>query len=213
MQVGVALSRPAPLRALAAADAELVDAPVADDVPDAPQYGRVGEAGVEVFLAQVGVRVEVDDGEVRVFLVRGAQRGQRHEVLAADEEGEAAGSEDVPRARLDISERLLRVAEGELEVAAVEDRRVLKVEILIGAVRLESVGFGAHRAAREARTGAVARRRVERRAEEHDAALLEGAVAAEKGFYITVPHRAASPLHSLAGRRRPRAAGCYSSAS
>lgn len=211
----MALGRPVPLRALAAADAELEDAAVADDLPDAADDRRVREAVAEVFLAQVRVRVEVDDGDVGVLFVHGAEGRQRHEVLAANEERQLAVRDDVPRARFDVRERTLRVAEAELEVAAVKDFRVLEVEVLIRAVRLEAVRLRAHRAARKARARTVRRRRVEWRAVEHDAALLVVAFTAEEGLDITIPvqHLLASPPHNSAGQRRPRAAACCSSAS
>ena len=60
MQVGVRLCE-AEFLAVAAADAELVDAPVAEQVVCAAHDARVAELRTEVVVAQVGVGVKMDD--------------------------------------------------------------------------------------------------------------------------------------------------------
>lgn len=215
LDVGVSFPAPVPFGAFAAPYTELVDASVAEEVPDAADDGGVREGIAEVFVAQIGVGVKVDDAKVVIGGADGFDGGQGHEVFAAQEERQFVILHHPTGKFLDAVEGARCVAEAEFEVAAVEDFGVFKVHVLIRAVGFEAIGFSAHRAAREARAGAVRGGRVEGRAVQDDAACFVFRFAAEEGFDITVQwvlvrHRGASPLRSLAGRRRLRAAGCCS---
>ena len=81
---------PVKLLALAGADAKLEDAARPDEVITAAQHARVGEGLPEVPLAQVGVRVKVDDGEIGIALDRSAHRAEGDKVLAADHQRQFA---------------------------------------------------------------------------------------------------------------------------
>lgn len=155
LDVGVAFPAPVPFGAFAAPYTELVDASVAEEVPDAADDGGVREGIAEVFVAQIGVGVKVDDAKVVIGGVDSFDGRQGHEVFAAQEERQFVILHYPPGKFLDAVEGARRVAEAEFKVAAVEDFGVFKVHVLIGAVGFEAVGFGAHRAAREARAGAV----------------------------------------------------------
>ena len=114
---------------------------------------------------------------------------------------------------MDHSKRTLCVPKWELQITAVKRVCILKIKILIGAVRLQSVGLCPHRTRSKARSGAIRCRRVKRCAEDHDMAVLIRPVTSEKRFNVAVPHLRVSPLHSSAGQMQLRAAVCYSSVS
>ena len=155
LDVGVALPAPVPFGAFAASYAELVNAVIAEEVPEAADDGGVREVVAEVFVAQIGVGVKVDDAKVVIGGVDGFNSGQGHEVFAAQEERQFMVLHHPFGKVLDVLKGARCVAEAEFKVAAVEDFGVFKVHVLIRAVGFEAVGFGAHRAAREARAWPV----------------------------------------------------------
>ena len=96
------LLRPEELRALAAPYAELMNAPIPQDVPSAAHDRRVRELRTQIIITQVRMRIEMHDMEVFVALSERTHDGKRHEMLAADHEGLLAIGEQVPRKVLDL---------------------------------------------------------------------------------------------------------------
>ena len=90
--------------AVTAADAELVDAPVADEVMAAAQDTGVAELCAQIVVPQVGVGIKVDDVEVGVFFHHGPHGTQRDQMLAAQQERELAVVQDLCRAALDVGQ-------------------------------------------------------------------------------------------------------------
>ena len=178
------LGRKLELGPLAAADAELVDAAVAHDLVAAAQHTGVAQLRTEIVVPQVGVGVEVDDVEAGVFLRYGPHSAQRHQMLAAQQEGQFAVLQDLCRPGLDVGEGCLAGAEAKLEVATVEDVEVGEVGVLVGAVGLEAEALVPDGRRAEPCAGAVAGGGVERCAVKHDVGGAVAAVAADKGFNI-----------------------------
>ena len=83
-------SRKLKLGAVTAADAELVDASVADEVMAAAQDTGVAELCAQIVVPQVGMGIKVDDVEVGVFFHHGPHGTQRDQMLAAQQERELA---------------------------------------------------------------------------------------------------------------------------
>lgn len=134
-------SRELELGAVAAADAELVDASVADEVMAAAQDTGVAELCAQIVVPQVGVGIKVDDVEVGVLFHHGPHGTQRDQMLAAQQERELAVVQDLCRAALDVGQCALAGAEAELQIAAVEDVKIGQVGVLVGAVSLQTVAF------------------------------------------------------------------------
>ena len=105
-------------------------------------------------------------------------------MLAAEHERRLAVREYLRRALLDRGEGVARFPEGKLEIARIENLRVRQIEVLIGAVRFQSIRLRAHDAARKPRAGPVGRRRIKGRAENHDPRVFIRRVAAEKRFLV-----------------------------
>ena len=169
---------------LAAADAELVDVSVAHQLVAAAEDAGVAQLRAEVVVPQVGVGVEVDDVEAGVFLRHGPHSAQRHQMLAAQQEGQLAVLQDLCRPGLDVGEGGLAGAEAKLEVAAVEDVEVGEVGVLVGAVGLKAEALVPDGRRAEPCAGAVAGGGVKGSAVEHDVGGAVAAVAADEGFNI-----------------------------
>ena len=123
MQLGV-LGCKVELGAVAAADAELMDAAVAHQLMAAAQHAGVAQLCTKVVVPQVGVGVEVDDVEVRVLLYRSPHGPQRDQMFAAQQQRELAVCQNLGGAALNVRKGRLAGAEAELQVAAVEDVEV-----------------------------------------------------------------------------------------
>ena len=94
------------------------------------------ELFAEIVLAQVCVRVEVDYVQLWIFFRSGADGPERDEVFAAEQDGDFPSVQYLVRCLFYRAERRRRVAEGQLNVASVEDFQIFEVFVLIGAVRL-----------------------------------------------------------------------------
>ena len=157
----------------------------------------------EVVVPQVGVGVEVDDVEAGVFLRHGPHSAQRHQMLAAQQEGQLAVLQDLRRPGLDVGEGCLAGAEAKLEVAAVEDVEVGEVGVLVGAVGLEAEALVPDGRRAEPCAGAVAGGGIVRRTVQHDAGGAVAAVAADKGLNVGV-HQCSSTSRSISSRKAGR---------
>ena len=114
----------------------------------------------------------MNHGEVGIFFGSRLDRRQAHEMFPTDEKRELPVRQDFRGKISNHTERTRRIPEGQLQIAAVEHARILKVKILIRTIRLQSIGFGAHRPRGKARAGTIRGRRVERRAKEDNVPLL-----------------------------------------
>ena len=75
---------------VAAADAELMDVAVPYQLVAAAQHAGMAELCAQIVVPQVGVGIEVDDVQIRVFLHRSPHRAQRDQMLAAQQQRELA---------------------------------------------------------------------------------------------------------------------------
>ena len=191
------------LGAVAAADAELVDVPVADQLMAAAEDTGMAEPGTEVVVPQVGVCVEVDDVQVRVLLHGGPHGPQRDKMFAAQQERELAVLQDLFGAGFDVGQRRFAGAEAKLQVAAVENVEVGQVGVLIGAVSLQTIALVPDGGRAEPGTGAVAGGGIIRRTVQHDAGGAVAAVAADKGLNVGL-HQCSSTSRSISSRKAGR---------
>ena len=178
-----------------------MDAPVAHQLVAAPQHAGVAQLCAQIVVAQVGVRVKVDNVYLRVMSEYRAEAAQRHQMLAAQQHGQLAVPQDHLRPLLDVAQRLLRAAEAQLQIAAVEHRVVRQVRVLIGAVRLQHEALVPHRRRAKPRAGAEGRRGVKRRAEQHDGRVLVKPVAADKGLNVPLQRHYSSTSSSISSRK------------
>ena len=191
------------LGAVAAADAELVDVPVADQLMAAAEDTGMAEPGTEVVVPQVGVCVEVDDVQVRVLLHCGPHGPQRDKMFAAQQERELAVLQDLFGAGFDVGQRRFAGAEAKLQIAAVENVEVGQVGVLIGAVSLQTIALVPDGSRAEPGTGAVAGGGIIRRTVQHDAGGAVAAVAADKGLNVGL-HQCSSTSRSISSRKAGR---------
>ena len=84
VQVGVSFGGPAELAALTRADAELMNAAVANQIVAAADDAGVRQTDAQILVAKVGVGVEMDDVHVGVHLQNFAESAQSDKVLAAN---------------------------------------------------------------------------------------------------------------------------------
>ena len=160
---------------------ELEDASVSDEIVAAPQNAGVRERVPEIVLAQIGVRVEVDDDDVRILLLHRAERAERDEVLATEEERTFPVLQDPRGPLLDHLERGLRGAERQLEVARVEDLRVSdEILVLRRRIGLNAEALLPHRGRPEAGARTERRGRIVGRPEEDRIRLAVGLVASDE---------------------------------
>ncbi len=103
---------------VAAADAELMDAAVAQNVVAAADHAGVTELRAEVVVAQIGVGVEVDDVQIGVFLCSRPDRAEGDQMLAAEQDRHFIGLEDLLRPSLNVGQSRLRRAEAELQITS-----------------------------------------------------------------------------------------------
>ena len=192
------------LGAVTAADAELMDVPVADQLVAAAEDTGMAEPGTEVVVPQVGVCVEVDDVQVRVLLHGGPHGPQRDQMFAAQQERELAVLQDLFGAGFDVGQRRFAGAKAKLQVAAVENVEVGQVGVLIGAVSLQTIALVPDGGRAEPGTGAVAGGGIIRRTVQHDAGGAVAAVAADKGFNVGVKHQCSSTSRSISSRKAGR---------
>ena len=89
MHIGVA-GRKLKFLPFTTADAELVDAPVTDQIMAAAQHTGVAQLRAQIVVPQVGMGIKVDDVEVGVFFHHGPHGTQRDQMLAAQQERELA---------------------------------------------------------------------------------------------------------------------------
>ena len=87
---------------LTAADAELVDAPVTDQIMAAAQHTGVAQLRAEVIIPQVGVGVKMDDVQIGIFAHGCAHGTQGHKMLAAEQQRQLAVPQDLGRAGFDV---------------------------------------------------------------------------------------------------------------
>ncbi len=102
MQIGVVLGK-AELLPLAAADTELVDAAVSQQIVAAADHTGMAEPGAQIVVPQVRVGVEVEDMQVGIAPASRPHAAQGHQMLSADEQGQFAVCEISPQG-LDIAE-------------------------------------------------------------------------------------------------------------
>ena len=212
-KVCMTLACPLPLRTLSAANAELMNASVAKEIPDTADYRRMGEVIAEIFVSEIRMRIEMNHGKIGVFFRRRLDRRQTHKMFTANQKGKPSVRQNILRKCMDHIQRTLCVSEWELQIAAVKRVCILKIKILIGAIRLQSVGLCPHGTCGEPRARAIGCRRVERRAKDDNMTVLVCSVASEKRFNVAVPHLRVSPPHSSAGQMQLRAAVCCNSVS
>jgi hypothetical protein len=118
---------------------------------------------VEVGLPRIGVRVELNECERAVGAGEGAQLGERDRVISPHDQREDPRPDERRESLLDAAVRSLRVARRDREVAVVGDRHPVEhVEPKSGVVRTQERRGGTDRLGPKARSGAEARRRIER---------------------------------------------------
>ena len=75
-----------PLRTLPAANAELMNASVAEEIPDTADYCRMREVIAEIFVSEIRMCIEVDHGKIGIFLCRRLDCGQAYKMFTADQQ-------------------------------------------------------------------------------------------------------------------------------
>ena len=146
---------PFPLSTLAAANAELMDAPIAQNVPSTSNHRRVRQVIAEILISEIGMCVEVDHRKLRMFLCCCLDRGQAHKMFAANQEGQTPALQNVFRIRMNHIKSTFRISERKLQITTVKGACVLEIEILIRTVRFQSVGLRAHGTGGEPRSWAI----------------------------------------------------------
>ena len=194
----------AELLPLAAPDAELVDAAIAEEVMAAAEHTGVAEMRAEVVVPQVRMSIEVNDFEIRILRSDCAHGTEGHEVLTAEQQWQLAILQDLRRAGLDVLKRHLARTEAEFEVSAVKYLRIHEVPVLIRAVGLEAEALVPHRRRAEACPWTEAGGRIKRRAVEHDVGFLVARVTADKVFNIWCKHQCPSTSRSISSRKAGR---------
>ena len=183
-------------RLFPAADAELVDPPVAGQLVAPPHHAGVAELRAQVVIPQVRMRVKVDDVQVRVFPDRRPHRAQRHQVLPADEEGQLAVRQDLPGLFLNVPQGRFRRAEAQLQVPAVKYADIRQVLILVGAVGFQAEAFVADGGRAEPRAGPETGGGIKGCAEHRDHRAFVICVAADKGFNVLLHASTSSSIFS-----------------
>ena len=187
---------------VSAADAELMDPPVAEKLVTAAHHAGVAELRAQIVVPQIGVGVKVQDMQIRIPRGQGAHRAERDEMFAADQERELPVTQDDFRPLLNIGESLLRAAEAKLQIAAVKDAAVGEIVVLIGTVRFQTKALVPDGRGAEARARAVAGGGIKRRAEQYNPRLLVGSFAPDERFDIRGKHQ-----RSTSSRASSRKAG------
>ena len=169
-------------------------------------HGRMGEGVAEVIFAEVGVGVEMDDGELVAALREGPDRAEGDEMFAAEHDGKLAGVEDLRGALFDEVEGGAGGAEGKLHVAGIEDRRAVEVLVLIGGEGLDAEGLVADGGRAETGAGTIGGGGVVGRAENDGLRVREGGGATDEmldvGFHgRKVYHIPGGKDYFRAGRR------------
>ena len=189
---------------VAAADAELVDAAIAQQVVAAAQHAGVAELGPEIILPQIGVGVKVDDVQLGIPRRHRPHRPQRDQVLAAQQQRQLAVPQDLRRPGFNVDEGALAAAEAEFQVAAVKDLAVGQVGVLVGAVGLDAVALMPDGRRAEPGPRPVAGGGIVGGAVQHDLGAAVGAVAPDKGFNIAWQHQRSSTSSSISSRNAGR---------
>ena len=112
------LVRPHPceLIARARADAELMERADALKTQDAPHDAGMREFFAQIVIAQIRVRVPLENGQTREYFKRRLHKGQAHQVLTAQEYGTLACAEYLSRLGLDGIENGLGIIGGEINI-------------------------------------------------------------------------------------------------
>ena len=187
-----------------AADTELVDASVADQIMAAAQHAGVAQLRAEVIVPQIGVGVKMYDMQIGIFAHRRAHRAQRDKVLAAQQKRQLSVAQNFRRAGLNVYKGTLAGTKAQLQVAAVKHIPIGQVLVLIGTVSFQTVAFVAHGRGAKARTGAVACGGIKRRTVQNDTGRAVAAVAADEILYIAVQHQCSSTSRSISSRKAGR---------
>lgn len=135
-----------------------MDAPIAQQIVATANDGGMGQTLAEVVIAQIGVCVEMDDVQLRIFLHHGAHSAERDQMFAAEHDWHLSSFQDLSGTRADLFEHSLGVAKRQQQVAAVEHGDVFEVLVLIRAVGLNAVTFRANGARAKARARTKRRR-------------------------------------------------------
>ena len=103
MQIGVARGK-RELLPVSAADAELVNPPVPQQVVAAPHDAGVAELGAQVVVPQVGVGVKVDDVQFGVAGGHGPHGAQGDQVLPAQQQRELPVPQNLRRPGFNVQQ-------------------------------------------------------------------------------------------------------------
>ena len=191
------------LGAVAAADAELMDAAVAHQLMAAAQHAGVAQLCTKVVVPQVGVGIKVHDVQIRIFLHSSLHGTQRHQMFTAQQQRELAVLQDLLCAGFDVRKGALAGAEAQLQIAAVEDVKIGQVGILVGAVGLQTIAFVSDGRRAEPCARAVAGGGIVGRTVQHDAGGAVAAVTADEVFNVGL-HQCSSTSRSISSRNAGR---------
>ena len=188
---------------VAAADAELVDAPVPHQLMAPAHHARMAQPRPQVIVAQVRVRVKMDDVQGGKMPHRRPHAAQGDKVLAADEQRQLAGPEDLPGAGLYRLQGHLGAAEAQLQVAGVKNGGIRQVPVLVRAVGFKAKAFMPDGGGPEAGARAEAGGRVKGGAEKDDGSFFKLRIAADERFNIPF-HQSVSTSRSRFSRKAGR---------
>ena len=142
----------------------------------------------QIVIAQIRVRVPLENGQTREYFKRRLHGGKTHQVLTAQEYGTLACAEYLCRLDLDGIENGSGVIGGEINVAQVAQGGVAQVLVEMGAVCFKAVRRFAYRLWAETRASPETRRLIEGTSQENGARRFKRALGAQKA-------RAGRPAH------------------
>ena len=215
MQVRV-LPGELPFRLFPAADAELMDLSVPDQVVAPADYAGMAQFGPQVIVPQVRVGIEVDDLDIRVLFQHCPESPQGHQVLAPHHERQFPVLEDGGRPFLNVLEGHFRTAEAQFQIPAVKNGVLFQILVLVGAVSFQPEAFVADGRRPEPGPGPEAGGGIKGRPEQDDFGVLIGSITGQEGFHVIFQHfgtllpfplPSASPPGRPAARRLPHGAG------
>ncbi|CDE94187.1 unknown [Acidaminococcus sp. CAG:542] len=187
MQVRVGMGE-LPFFPFPAADAELVDFPVPDQVVAPADHTGMAQFRPQVVIPQVRVGIKVDDLEVRVLFQHRPEGAQGHQVFASDHKGQLPVLEDGGSPVLNVLQGHFRTAKAQFQVPAVEHCIVRQILVLIGTVGFQAEAFVADGGRPEPGAGPVAGGGIKGGSEQDDFGLFVRSVAGQEGFHIICQH-------------------------
>ena len=151
-----------------AANAEMMDASVTEQIVAAAQNTGVAQFRSEIIGTQVCVSVKMNDMQIRITNGRSSHRAERYQMFSSYQQLHFPVIEYYFRTRLNIRQRAVRISEAEFNIAAVKESVIGQILVLIGTVSLKAETLFSYRRRAESCARTERRCLVERRAVQND---------------------------------------------